>query len=91
MARREPLTTKEPLAFEAYLPDGRDILRTDKDESKLLLFMSVRDGARLQMEWDRLTSRRLYVSIVPADELRSTAKLRRGGWGKKHAGKEAEE
>lgn len=72
----------EPITFQAYLPGGRDVLRTDGDESKLLLHMSCEDGANLHQNMSRLNGKMLQVAIVPEGEI-PEAPQRRGGWGRK--------
>lgn len=64
MSRARPLDPSEPITFQAQLPDTGDWVKSNKDQSKLLLIVPLEVGALLTAHTARLADHVLRVTVA---------------------------
>ena len=68
MGRSRPLDASQPIEFQAQLPDTGDWLRSNKDQSKVLLIVPLEVGALLTAHTARLADKVLRVTIATSGD-----------------------
>ena len=62
-ARSRPLDAGEPIVFQATLPDAGDWVKSNKDQSRVLLIVPLEVGALLTAATPRLAEKVLKVTV----------------------------
>ena len=62
-ARTRPLDAGEPITFQAQIPDSGDWLKSNADQSRVLLIVPLEVGALLTAATPRLANQVLRVTV----------------------------
>ncbi|MCU0278777.1 MAG: hypothetical protein MUE31_07790 [Candidatus Nanopelagicales bacterium] len=63
MSRARPLDPDAPITFQAALPDAGDWIKSNKDQSRVLLIVPLEVGAVLTAATPRLAEKVLRVTV----------------------------
>jgi hypothetical protein len=63
VSRARPLDPSSPITFQATLPDAGDWVKSNKDQSRVLLIVPLEVGALLTAATPRLADKVLKVTV----------------------------